>query len=712
MEEELIQIVNDVKYTNGTPSYQPLYNFFSKVLQKNETIKITDQVRETIPFLSSCDEGLLWPIAEKAFPGVQPSMLVPTLVINTNTSLTQPTSVRRTLSAHPTSLPTALQLPIPTLTKKTIRPIKVMTTRDILPSLATSIPGQFYYCTPRSKDITAPHEQTGPVTYKVHRKKLPPIPVSPDQRIFTLNGMLHISQNNKSEFTSMKKYLKSNSNLFLSKNLPLFKNWNLNKIFTKWRNQLQKKRYHRLESTVLNSCPFGHTEFIEMYFKVREFAYEVLTQCHPITSEKGPTENFPDLIQNSKESLEEMQSKMDHLNSLLKEKLSHFIFQVNGISEILRTDFSLLKQVNALPQSVIPYSLDNEDKRPSITGTQIRTKQLNRERRRAYDRKEYLNKFFVMIRFFLRDFYVEQIHIILREFYTRFTETPSTRAHMVQLVLDHGNGLILSPSRAEFLDWFNQVDETIKNIFKCDQLTLDQEVMDQLFPHNDCPDVEIIQSVAINDEMVEMKTAALNLINEAYDHFEKKLKPSALLMSKLQNRIEEIEQMEEFSNVDEYAEIVKETLDSMSSVEQMQRITTFGSLYSDMKVGKSAGIEKIRAVIEKVRKVGIAKANALFEEIDLNRHEFNKQVSYNKTMRIETESPEMQANKQLIKTQCNTYLQLADCIIISSSIGVPELETQMITVKEILLLVNPPKPPRWKRVKKVKKTKKTETDAE
>lgn len=705
LEEELLRLAHNVRYTNDTPNYAPLYEFFSKVLQKNQSIKITPKIRETIPFLSSCDSGHLWPIAQKTMPDFKTSMIVPDLDIHTKPFVAR--STQRVSITPRSTISTSIQLPIHTLQKKTSRPVQVMTTRDILPALATSIPGQFYYCSPKKKDITEGGRDSG-LSYNVHRRKLPPIPINPDQKIFTLHGMLEISPKNRGSFVPMKQFLYSKEKLFLSQNLPFFHNWLQNKMFIRWFYRLRMKRYKRIQAIVLNSCPFGHTEFIDMYFEIRNTANNIFTACHPISSEKGPTDLFEDLVKNSNESIEDIKTNMKNLFVALSEKITQFIHQVRGISDILRADFGILKKINALPKSLIPYSID-DGHNDSLTASQVRTKLLYRERRRAFDRKEYLSRFFIMVRFFLRDFFVERLHNSLREFYYRFTESPPTKSHQVQLFLDEEKGLLLSPSRVEFLNWFNIVDQAIKDVIICDQLELSSDVMDEIFPDHDCPDVLIIKDVALNQEMIRMRDNALTAIQDAYDHFEKKLKPSQILLVKMQNRLDEIGNMEEINDTDQFINIVKEILDSLSDIEQLQRILAFGSLFTDMKEGKLSAIEKVNKIFDKVKEIGIARVKSFYEEINSDRNEYTKSLSFIKTQGIDLETPAMITMKKTIKTKCESFIPLAQCIITNwpSDVSIAEIQNTLLSVKEILSQVTPK--PKLKRVKK-RKTAKTETE--
>ena len=701
MERDLEQAITSIR-CGKTDDYAPLYEIFSKAWQRNLSIHITPKIKENIPFLSTCDSGQLWPIAQRTMPEFEPSMLVPPLDTKSN-PFVPVTPPRLHVSPHPGTIPTKIQLPVPQMNTKTIRMVQVRTARDMIPNIAASaaardiIPGQFY-CTPRK---SARPEYT--LNYKVHRKKLPMIPINPDQKILNLNGMMQISRRTKGEFTPMKQYLHTNEKLFLTSTIPLFNNWIRHKFIKRWNARLKMKRFNRIKNSVLNSCPLGHTEFIETFIEFRDKAISIFQNVHALKTDGEASEEFKDLVQNSNESLQEMREKMRELITALSKDMAHFIFQVRGISKILRADYQVLKTIEALPAPVVPYSFDDDNDKSSLTGCQVRAKILNKERRRAYDRKNYLSYFFIMFQLYMRDFLTQNFQVVLKEFYHRFIENPPTRMHQVDLLLDPNEGLVLAPSRAEFLNWFNVVDRAIKDCFFDNHITLEPEIIEQIFPNNDCPTIELIPDVAFNHELQRMRNEAIQLINEAYDHFEEKLTPSADVMTKLQERLGQIGGMKDFDNTDDYISITKEALGFVDKIASLSRIATYKSLFSDMKCGKAAIYEQLKGTIKIIQEIGIAKVRDLYEDISINKNEYLKKVSLNKTEGISEETEEVLSLKKLIKMQCNSFLPLAECIVESykNEINVVEIQGQIVSTKETILLVDPPKIP--KRVRRVKR---------
>ena len=233
--------------------------------------------------------------------------------------------------------------------------------------------------------------------------------------------------------------------------------------------------------------------------------------------------------------------------------------------------------------------------------------------------------------------------------------------------------------------------------------------MDQIFPDHDCPDVLIIKNVALNSEMISMRENALIAIKDAYSHFEKKLKPCQIVLIKLQNRLDEILKMDEINDTDQFIGIVKEIIDSLSDIEQLQRILAYGSLFTDMKEGKLSAIEKVNQTLDKVKVIGINRAKSFYEEINSDRNDYTKDLSFIKTQGIDLETPQMLALKKAIKAKCESFLPLSQCIISTwpSDVAIAEIQNIQISVRDILSLVTPK--PKLKRVKK-RKVAKTETE--
>lgn len=698
-EAEFENLIKLIRFSNQTDEeFKPMYTFLSRMIQQDQKVKITPFIKQNLSYLSTADKGLIWPLALRVMEGYKPEMIVPPLGMNTKSPrLKLPPKL--TMSARAPNLPTSLQLPI-YVHNRTVKYVSIVTTRDIMPKLAVAPPGEFFYCNHKNKPD---RNQPSALSYKIHRKKVPPIPLTPDQRTITANGLYYISSDCTGEFMEMDDFLTDKEKIYMASILPVFQNWYVNKSFIKWFYRLRMKRHKRTESIVLNNCPFGHNEFFDFIFEIRQTVFDTFTQCHPVDQDQ-PLDTFELLYENSMNSIHLMQEKIEKLDTNLCEKISHFIIQVRGISLLLRSDYSVLKTIGSLPKSLIPYAVEHDVNAPSLKMAQIRNKILFNERKRAYDRKEYLPNFFIMVKLFMRDFFVQQLKSTLHEFYFRFTEQPPTKSHCIVLALDRDSGLVLIPTHQEFLDWVNRVDRMIKAIFLADNLQLDEETMELIFPEKNCPTVKMIEEVAISPDMIEMKEAAIKMIDDAYGVFEKKMQPSCIFLKKMLDRLNEISQYEEYETSEQYVAIAKEITDLLGEIDNLQRISTYGSLFSDMKPGKTKAIELLRATIDKTLYIGLVRAQELFDNIIVNKNLYIKKLHINKMIPPTEEALEEQKKiaENLLK-ETNDFISIAQSIIEHWNDSSQEVQEQLVSVKEVLALVeSTTKPKKHSKRKRVK----------
>lgn len=699
MESELETLILKAKSSTAVASdISAFYPFFSRAIQKNVQIDITPFIRDNLAFLSTADKGMIWPLAQQALRNIKPDMLVPPLDMKKTLCVTLPKPLPA-LSARSKDLPTSLQVTIP-YQPRTVRIVPVVTTREILPKLAALPPGQFFYCTEKKKQ---PKKEVDALNYKIHTRKLPAIPMGPHTRTLTQNGMFYCSPTNHGEYTRMKDLVRDKENVYMASLLPVFQNWYQNKAFMKWLYKLRMKRFKRTQRGVLNACPFGHTEFFELVAEIRQTVFDVFTQCHPLDKEK-PMETFEDLVANSNQSLNEMKEKVADLDDRLVEKISHFCRQVRSIALLLRSDYDILKTIGAIPKALAPYVVEREVNAPSLTKCRLRNQILYAERKRSYDRKEYLPRFYIMVKLFMRDFFVQQLQDTLREFYFRFTEQPPSSSHKIQLVLDPQAGLLMSPTVDEFLNWFNVVDKSIKEIFLAEHVQMGGEVLSLIFPETDCPTISFIESVALNKEMEDMRNEAVKMITEAYEDLTGKATESCAFLKQLQQRLDEMDAITEFEDADLFCSVADELFDLLRGIDNLQRIVTHGSLFSDMKRGKTSALEHMRTTIDRIRKMGVVKSKDLYEDITHAKDNYIKSVSLAKMFNQDENSPELLEMKQQIQNLCSKYLPITETILQYWSDSAIDIEEQYSAVQDILSLISAtPRPPKTKPQRRVRR---------
>jgi hypothetical protein len=558
----------------------------------------------------------------------------------------------------------------------------VKTTRDILPTLAALPPGQFFYCTRKGRHERAPST----LSYNIHRKRIPPMPLTPDARTITQNGLLYISPSNQGDYTPMKHFLDYKEKLFMTSVLPVFHNWYLSKSFIKWRYRLKWLRFKRSEGLILDGCPYGHTEFLEWIGETRDFVFDVFSRCYYVDS-KQPSTTFDELTENARGSLVDLKQKLLQMKEEFSERLAHFCSQVRDIALLLRTDYQVLRTMGAIPKAVVPYVIEHEVNAPSLTVCRVRNELLFKERRRAYDRKMYLPRFFIFVKLTMRELLMNQLHATLGRFYFRFTEDPSTTTHQIQLLLDPELGLRMYPSLDQFLAWFAHMEAEMSTILLAEHTEMPEDAFDLLYPDRDCPVIDFLDSVRENHALDVIRDGAIQLIREAYAYFTQRSAATAAFMRELQSRALELVECEDYEDASAFVMVADEISDLLAELDSLQRMVVFRSLHTDLKPAKTSALELMRKLSDKARGIGIARTKAIYEQIEQVKNMYAKSVTMNKMMNVVTETPDLVECKQQIATLCASYLPIAESVLTHWADAAIEIEEQYGIAQDTLALI-------------------------
>jgi hypothetical protein len=282
---------------------------------------------------------------------------------------------------------------------------------------------------------------------------------------------------------------------------------------------------------------------------------------------------------------------------------------------------------------------------------------------------------------------INELRTILKEFYMRFLEKPPSTTHRINLELDRQEGLVMAPSLSGFLAWLNEVIATLKEIFLGENIKLEEEVLEELFPERDCPEVVFTPEVCEDAELDQMHGATVKLIEQAYDYFAQKSRTGADFLKQLQERLVELNSIDGFEDPNQFVAVADEISDLRAEVESIQRVVNFATLHTDMKPGKTSALNKIKETIEKLKRIGIDMSKQLFDEISQTKNIYIKYASAKKMGTAPDETPQVVEMKQKIRDLCGKYLPVAESILGHWSESAIEIEEQYGNVQDILALV-------------------------
>ena len=656
--------------------YSQIYNFFTRAIQLDKKIYITPSLRELISFLSTADGGSLWVIAENLLANYDPTMLVPKITTK-NIIIKKPKHLH--LSPHPPSLPKKLTMNTPRPCPYKTTYLKRISDREILPKLAISPIGNFYYCTPRSKTSREPEG----LSFNIHRKGASVKNKAHEVGTLTQQGLLQMKANKTSEFIEMDQFLEAKENAYMTRNLPLFQNWELHKSFNRWKIQLKANRYQKMSKHILSIPSLESTIFFDKLSKIKDAVYEALKTCHPINIDLV-SDTFQCVKADSESCLEIIRSRIDDLNRQISDDLSDFFELLRGIAFLLRSDYEVLKTIKALPKSLIPYSLDDDTKAPSLTAIRVRNHLLYIERKLSHERKEYIPRFFILVRLILRDFLVEKIQHVLKEFYSRFTIDPPICMHQITLNLDENVGLSMNPSLEEFLEWFENEDHDIYSVFLAHQLELSTEENQRVFGDKKPPLILADERSVHTDDIRQAHDSAIQVIKDAYGHFEARLHSTQRIFVDLQKRLLQISDVDSYEASSDFIKVLDELKEIAATIENQPRIITFGALYTEMKGAKIQLLQKHRSVMEKLKAKGVQKASSIFDHIIEKRMKHNQILNQANLSGQPPDEKLIRASLTELQTESLEFLSFGTSITSNWVDGLNELREQIESVKEII----------------------------
>jgi hypothetical protein len=341
--------------------------------------------------------------------------------------------------------------------------------------------------------------------------------------------------------------------------------------------------------------------------------------------------------------------------------------------------------MGAVPRALVPYVVEHEVNAPSLRTVRLRSQLLSRERRRAYERRVYLLRFFVTVKLTVREFFANRLNETLRLFYARFTQAPAGVTHEVQLLLDAAAGLQMAPSLEQFMDWFARTEAAVSAVLFAEHTRLPSDAFELLFPAGDCPDVAFIDDVRRSAAVADMRADAVSLIHEAYAHFAARTLGAAQFLLELQTRHAELGASEDYA--DAFVAVADEIADLLAEVDGLQRIVACGTLHADMKPAKTAALALMRETIERVREIGIARSLALYEQIAQVRAMYVKSIGMNRMMNITGETPDLIEFKQQMAALCAIYIPITESILTHWADSAIEIEEQYGSALDILTMI-------------------------
>ncbi|OHT12713.1 hypothetical protein TRFO_17441 [Tritrichomonas foetus] len=600
LEEEFATLCHrffDLPQKDKTPDN--LSTFFSRLIQLNQKVLITDEIRYFIPMLASYGSGLFSGMLDPCIEGLSPMHYVPDLSLATNLMINSTIKTPRTpKSSRSTRNPRSRRLSNNRCqTARTPRP-KISDLNPVVQlSTVRSVPqtpklGQLPFAKrtarvsfkPQLPPLTQTHDNVISTLYirdnptfftgKVMRPKSLDIHIMPPKfpTYMIGNHFEMLSGTGVTKFTGnmaavnpLPQFVLDQSNEFMVR--QIFKNNNVGKCFFVWRELFREKRFRRIVANFDRADIVARPLFSQLIDKIRE---DIIKFTDPLSifpndfDEAVNDVQFDEFQTVSNKSIMEMEEITIKMAGDTENTLSEFFRQIRATNLQMQLDFEELHSLNLLPPALEEYSGDLKWRFPSLSRQRERNILLRKERKVAFLRQNYLGRFFSRARAVYNGTLVKQCQKCLLKYLNRFTPTyvEKRRMNKIYAIFDLDEGIVITPSHEEFHKWVESVVADIKHAYLLSNKLISSDIICEVDPEYECPHENPMLTIERFNDHKDMLKAAYAEIEDAFNYFQFKSLSLRNFMKELRKQVEYSRRFNNFHNFEELQSIIDSLLDS------------------------------------------------------------------------------------------------------------------------------------------------------
>ena len=596
----------DLPQKDKTPD--KLLNFFYKLIQSNQKIQITDQIRYFIPLLASHGDGTFQKLLDPCIDGLSPMHYVPDLMLSNSLTITSPVVSSR--STRSLKNPRTARNARSARSEKNCR--NAQTARAPRPKISDLNPGVELAVTSRvPKDALLPFSKK-PTTKLNFKPQLPPlkdtqdaimgklyirdnpnffpgrniIPKTLDINIMPMKYPPHMMGNNYDAFSStavtsleekgnatvnsLPQFVLDKNNDFMVRQIFRIRMFYTSKFFYTWHEMLREKRFRTLVNAIDESDEIAKPLFYDLLQKIR-FDLLNLTEnmdIFPPTFDDAINEaRFEELQENSNKAILYMEEVNIKNAQDTEACLAEFFRQIRSYNLNMSLGFEELNSMSILPQKFENVTSDLKWRFQSMVRDKQRKDLLDHERVVAFHRQNYLGRYFSTVRGVYDGCLVMQCQKCLIRFLDRFSttfpfDTLKRRGYRIFGRFHVDEGCLVCPSYVEFQKWASSVVADIKHAFLLPNKILNSDVVYDVDPEYDCPHENPMISVErFKYHQVLMENAYAE-IKHAFDFFYEKIIEPKEFMKTLKGKVEIANQFDDFRDSDELQKIIDMLLEA------------------------------------------------------------------------------------------------------------------------------------------------------
>lgn len=579
----------DIDGAKGRP--KDIMSYFAKIINAKQTINMTSNLKPYIPLLAGYENGILMSLLTETINGLSPKDLVPDLNFQSpfnlpkepNKALTAraPRSNRSQLNydtsavipklglnriesvddlekqefAQPKTtrrLPNAKNLITMRTTKRHsvipyLKPLPPLeqTEESVLKYIYVSRDPQFYIGKKMSEEDK--NYKIIPTTYPDHM-------IGDKYTVLTSTGVVRIDGNaavvqDVDQFIRDERFTKIIENQMITKRVS-YRSW------YHWRMRLREVLFNKIIQTYNNQFDVSVPNFYNTMEKIRKSVFNATNQATVYTKEfdiGNDEATFKDLQEAANKSIYELDKKISHLKDEVGLQISEVFRIIRAANVLIQLNFEELSSLEQVPPSLKQFRSDLKSKVPSLWREKMREQILAHERKLAKERIQYLSTFFSKVRISYNGILILKYKEMMMGFFDRFLSKPKNRRKPHKIVAEFNEitgKLTITPTRDEFINWFNFVVNSGRSAFFQNLETIWNNLIIEMDPNYhfeiECPS-NVIDSF---QDYTDDRDEALDSINDAFNYFEHEISIHQIVFSNLINKLNDSNNFTDLRNID------------------------------------------------------------------------------------------------------------------------------------------------------------------
>jgi hypothetical protein len=333
------------------------------------------------------------------------------------------------------------------------------------------------------------------------------------------------------------------------------------RMYYTWRERYKERLFRKIIHGFDSLNAIAYNGFIQLMDKLR---VDVLTITEEFSVyERGldtKTEEigFGDLSGTAEASIQNMSDVLVNLAGESARQIAEFFRQVRAVNLLMQLDFEELHSLNALPPALQPFAIDLKWKVPSIWRLRMREKQLQRERKLAALRQEYIIPFFTRVQMMYSGVLVIQCDRVIRTYLERFSSHCEIKRRINKIVtnFDPEAGITITPSREEYTKWVDRMVTSIKRAFLEDRKLLSDDIILDIHPEYTFEKTSLFDIMARFYEQRALTADVHATLDAAYSFVEKEVRHHASFMKEVIEHVNDAREFRDLRDVEKLGEMI------------------------------------------------------------------------------------------------------------------------------------------------------------